>query len=215
MDKLEFGGIERLVSELMAKEDRKDEVFRHVIAVSEVGDIGKYITHDPELNPNARPHGTKEDEVLAYGQAFVQLAALAYLRNISLENAFSKGLQNWIDADWRKRKAVEDKDANVIKGLPASPGYVSGMAEVALGKPSESYEGKILVVPYATPDYTEYLSKSLAFVSDHGGLTCHLANIAREKGVPCVVGTGNATERIKSGDAIAVDGAEGKVYILA
>ena len=86
----------------MAKEDRKDVEFRHIIAVTEVGDIGKYITHDPKLNPNARPHGTKDDEVLAYGQAFVQLAALAYLREISFKEAFDKGTQNWIDMDWKK-----------------------------------------------------------------------------------------------------------------
>ncbi|MBU2638244.1 MAG: hypothetical protein KJ955_04680 [Nanoarchaeota archaeon] len=208
---MDFEGIEEVVARLMETEDRKDVEFRHIIAVTEVGDVGKYITHDPNLNPNARPHGTQEDEVLAYGQAFVQLAALAHLRGISLREAFEKGMQNWLDADWRKKE--KQKAAKELKGLPASPGYFSGIAEVVTSTSQVRYTGTILVVNYARPEYAEFLGKYSACVSDHGGLTCHLANIAREMNMPCVVGTGNATELIKTGMALLVDGSEGKVIL--
>lgn len=209
---MDFRNIEELVARLMEKEDRKDVEFRHIIAVTEVGDIGKYITHDPKLNPNARPHGTKADEVLAYGQAFVQLAALAHLRGISLEEAFEKGMQNWVDADWRRKNAGRPLE-KALKGIAASPGYFSGIAEVVTGITEIKKTGSILVVKYATPDYAAFLQHYSACVSDHGGKTCHLANIAREMNLPCVVGTGNATELIRTGMVISVDGCEGKVSL--
>lgn len=62
-------------------------------------------------------------------------------------------------------------------------------------------------------DYAAVLRDYSACVSDHGGKTCHLATIAREMNLPCVVGTGNATERIKTGMSITVDGDEGEVYL--
>ncbi len=209
---MEFENIEKLIAELMAKEDRKDVEFRHIIAVTEVGDIGKYITHDLKLNPNARPHGTKDDEVLAYGQAFVQLAALAYLRGISFKEAFDKGMQNWIDADWKKA-AKQAPEKKTLKGLAASPGYASGIAEVVTSLSDVKKTGSILVVRYATPEFAAVLKDYFGCVSDHGGKTCHLANIAREMNLPCVVGTGNATELIKTGQVISLDGDKGEVYL--
>ncbi len=209
---MDFRNIEEIVARLMGREDRKDVEFRHIIAVTEVGDVGKYITHDPKLNPNARPHGTKEDEVLAYGQAFVQLAALAYLRGISFKGAFEKGMQNWVDADWKKA-AKQTLEKKTIKGIAASPGIVSGIAEVVETICDIAKSGNILIVRYAAPEYTEFLGNYIACVSDHGGKTCHLANITREMNMPCVVGTGNATELIKTGMAITVDGDKGEVYL--
>ncbi|MDI6738485.1 MAG: PEP-utilizing enzyme [Nanoarchaeota archaeon] len=209
---MDFGSIEQLVAELMEKEDRKDVEFRHIIAVTEVGDIGKYITHDPKLNPNARPHGTKEDEILAYGHAFVQLAALAGLRGVRLSNAWEKGLQNWADRDWKKA-AKQMPEKKTLKGIPASPGYASDIAEVVTSISEIKRAGSILVVRYATPEFASVLKNYSACISDHGGKTCHLANIAREANIPCVVGTGNATELIKTGMAVSLDGDKGEVYL--
>lgn len=209
----EISEIEKKIMDLMGREDRKDVEFRYAIATTEFGDLGKYITHDPKLNPNARPHGTKDDEILAYGQAFVQLAAVTFLRGISLEEAVAKGLENWIENDWRKAKAREE---NAVKGQTACPGYAAGEAYVAKNKNAMKSmpAGSILVTEFATPDLVEYISLASAIVTDHGGKTCHLANISREMGKPCIVGTGNATAVIKTGDMIVLDASEevGKVY---
>jgi len=208
-----IGTIEEKIKKLMKNEDRKDVEFRYAIAVTEVGDLGKYITHDPKLNPNARPHGTREDEILAYGQALVQLAALTQLRGISLEDAITKGIDNWIEADWRKSNA---KDKETVTGITACHGHVIGEAYVVRNRKEvmEMPKGKIMVVRFAKPDWTEYFSGALAAVSDHGGKTCHLANIARELGMPCIVGTGNATKLIESGQQIIVDANEDKGKVI-
>lgn len=60
-------------------------------------------------------------------------------------------------------------------------------------------------------DYVPAMRKCVAFVTDEGGVTCHTAIIARELGVPCVVGTGNATEILKNGNRVEVDANKGRV----
>lgn len=210
---METKNIEQRITELMKEEDRKDPEFRCIIALTELGDLGKYITHDPKLNPGARLHGTKEDEALAYGQTLVQLIALVQLRKIDLEYAIEKGLKNWEDADWRKKEAKNEK----IQGMTACYGEVTGKAYMVSKENNlESMEeGSIIVTMFAKPDIVQYLSKAMAVVTDEGGVTCHLANIARERNVPCIVGTGNATKKIKHDDIITVDAKEkeGNVYI--
>ena len=200
---LKIKDLETRIKKLMKNEDRRDVEMRFVIAASELGDLAKYISHDQVLNPNARPHGTKEDEVLAYGQALVQVVALAYLRGISAGQAFKKGLQNWEEADWRKVVAQGEG----VEGLIACPGVVRGQAYVAMSsKDFDSIpESSILVTPYATPSVAIYLPKVLGCVTDHGGLTCHMASVAREMNVPCLVGTGNATNLIQTGQEIVLE----------
>ncbi|MEA3378849.1 MAG: PEP-utilizing enzyme [Nanoarchaeota archaeon] len=211
MKKLE--GIGKIITRLMENEDRKDVEFRYAIVSSEIGDIARYITHDQVLNPSARPHGTKEDEALAYGQALVQLIALAQMRDVHVANALEKGLENWEAADWRKVKA----QGKGVEGTTACYGCVRGSAYVAFSKEDLNNipEHCVLVVPYATPGIASYLDKVMACVADHGGKTCHLASVAREKNVICIVGTGNATSVISSGNEIFVDATKerGKIHI--
>lgn len=211
---MEIKTMEGKIKKLMENEDRKDAEFRCLITLTELGDIGKYITHDPELNPGARPHGTKEDEILAYGQTIVQLIALTYLRNISTEKAIEIGIKNWEEADWRKKGV---KDIEKIIGLTACYGMVTGEAYVVNkdNKIDDFKNGCILVAEFAKPDLVNYLEIASAIVTDHGGKTSHVATIAREKNVVCVVGTGNATKKIKHGGIIIVDARKdtGEIYI--
>ncbi|MBU0666369.1 MAG: PEP-utilizing enzyme [Nanoarchaeota archaeon] len=188
----------------MRNEDRKDEEFRYLITTTELGDIGKYLTHDPKLNSGARPHGSKQDEILAYGQALVQLIALADLRGIKVTEALNSGLLNWADSDWRKIKAKSETE---VKGITGCPGQISGIAYVVGEKHPLKKVAKesILVTAYAKPELASYLGIIAGFVTDHGGYTCHAANIARDKGIPCIVGTGNATKLIKHGEQIILD----------
>ncbi|MBM3200007.1 hypothetical protein FJZ53_03635 [Candidatus Woesearchaeota archaeon] len=205
--------IEDRIKKLMEKEDRKDVEFRYIIAMSEVGDVGKYISHDSKLNPNARPHGSKDDEILAYGQAFIQLMALAHLRDVSVKEAFEKGMQNWESADWKK---VAEKSIEKILGKPACVGSAKGLAYVVneYNKIENFKEGQILVAEFTKPDIMLYAKKASAIVTDHGSTVCHAAVVAREYNIPCVVGTGNATKSIKHGQLIFVDAEKGEVKIL-
>jgi pyruvate, water dikinase len=75
--------------------------------------------------------------------------------------------------------------------------------------------GEVLVAPMTDPDWEPVMKRASAIVTDHGGRTCHAAIISRELGLPCVVGTGNASTLIDAGQALTVscaEGDEGKVY---
>ena len=102
----------------------------------------------------------------------------------------------------------------VLMGLGASPGMASG--KVCIYDESMSLDvikdGDILVTKMTMPDMVPAMSRSAAIVTDEGGMTCHAAIISRELGTPCVVGTGVATEKLKDGDIITVDGTTGTVY---
>lgn len=74
---------------------------------------------------------------------------------------------------------------------------------------SKFKEGDVLVTDMTDPDWVPIMKKSSAIVTDKGGRTCHAAIVSRELGIPCVVGTGNASEKIKDGDSITVSCAEG------
>lgn len=102
----------------------------------------------------------------------------------------------------------------LLSGLPASPGAAAGRTEIIL-QPSEIVnlkEGEILVAEMTTPDFVPAMKRSAAIVTDRGGRTCHAAIVSRELGVPCVVGTGNATKVLKEKQLITVDGFQGKVF---
>ncbi|HEX4397427.1 MAG TPA: PEP-utilizing enzyme, partial [Trebonia sp.] len=75
-------------------------------------------------------------------------------------------------------------------------------------------EGEILVVPVTAPSWAPVFAKIKAAVSDIGGSMSHAAIVAREYGMPAVVGCGDATKRIRTGDRIRVDGDRGTVRVL-
>ncbi len=102
----------------------------------------------------------------------------------------------------------------LLTGLGASPGMASG--KVCIYDASMSLDvvkdGDVLVTKMTMPDMVPAMSRSVAIVTDEGGMTCHAAIISRELGTPCVVGTGSATDVLKNGDIITVDGTTGSVY---
>lgn len=103
-----------------------------------------------------------------------------------------------------------------VKGLPASPGVVEGVARIVKSPAQfeEVQEGEIMVCIMTNPAWVVVFSKIKAVVTDSGGVLSHSAVVAREFMIPGVVGTGSATRQIKSGDRIQVDGDNGVVTIL-
>jgi len=103
-----------------------------------------------------------------------------------------------------------------LKGLGGSAGVVEGTARVVMtvGELSQLQEGEILVAPSTAPAWTPAFSKIKGVVVNLGGLMAHAAIIAREYGIPAVVGTGNGTQVIKTGDLIRIDGSTGVVEFL-
>jgi pyruvate,water dikinase len=79
---------------------------------------------------------------------------------------------------------------------------------------ADMQEGEILVAPFTSTSWTPVFGRIAAAITDAGGVMCHAAIVAREYGLPAVLGTGSATKRIETGDRIRVDGANGIVTIL-
>ncbi|AII59237.1 MAG: phosphoenolpyruvate synthase [Dehalococcoides mccartyi] len=102
----------------------------------------------------------------------------------------------------------------MLQGAAASPGLATGEVKV-LQDPSEIdlvLQGDILVAEMTTPDFVPAMKRAAAIVTNRGGRTSHAAIVSRELGIPCVVGTGEATRLLKNEQIITVDGTHGKVY---
>ena len=120
-----------------------------------------------------------------------------------------ESLNTWLNAEG-------DGDSREIKGFAASSGVVEGPARVvkSVEEISKLKKGDILVCQVTNPTWAPIFQKIAAAVSDIGGSMSHAAIVAREYGLPAVVGTGNATSKIKDGQRIRVDGGRGIVTIL-
>ncbi|HEY9624609.1 MAG TPA: PEP-utilizing enzyme [Crinalium sp.] len=109
----------------------------------------------------------------------------------------------------------ENLPANAIVGLPASAGVIEGRARGILNMEEADLEdGDILVTVFTDPSWTPLFVSIKGLVTEVGGLMTHGAVIAREYGLPAVVGVDHATKRIKDGQRIRVHGTEGYVEIL-
>jgi phosphohistidine swiveling domain-containing protein len=103
-----------------------------------------------------------------------------------------------------------------VHGLGASPGVVEGVARSvsSLDEFDQVQEGEILVCQMTNPAWVVLFTKIAGLVTDAGGVAAHPAVVAREFGIPAVVGTSVATERIKTGDRVRVNGTSGVVEVL-
>lgn len=110
-----------------------------------------------------------------------------------------------------------EEDGLTLRGVPASPGRYSGRARI-VNAPSDFERlspGDVLVAWITSPSYNAVLPLLGAVVTDKGGTLCHTAIVAREFGIPAVVGTQNATASIPDGSQVTVDGERGIVEIGA
>lgn len=109
----------------------------------------------------------------------------------------------------------ENLPADAIVGLPVSSGVIEGRARVILNMEDANLEeGDILVTAFTDPGWTPLFVSIKGLVTEVGGLMTHGAVIAREYGLPAVVGVENATKRIKDGQRIRVHGTEGYIEVL-
>jgi pyruvate,water dikinase len=112
--------------------------------------------------------------------------------------------------------AEEAQGGSTLKGVPTSPGVVTAPAQVLLGP--EDFDkmrpGDVLVAGTTTPAWTPLFALASAVVTDIGGPLSHGSIVAREYGIPAVMGTGIATKRIRSGQRITVDGGAGSVTLV-
>jgi len=102
----------------------------------------------------------------------------------------------------------------LLTGIPASPGISTGPVKIikSIRQLRLIKRGDVLVAEMTSPDFVPAMKKASAIVTDKGGQTSHAAIVSRELGIPCVVGTSNATKLLEDETVVTVDGAKGKVF---
>lgn len=110
-----------------------------------------------------------------------------------------------------------DADDVVVRGTPAGAGVIEGVVRVVVDAESDDVleDGEVLVCKLVDPGWTALVSLAAALVTDIGSAASHGAIVARELGIICVVGTGNGTRALHTGDVVRVDGTTGEIAVLA
>ena len=103
----------------------------------------------------------------------------------------------------------------LLKGIGASSGTAEGTVRIISENATEKFdEGDILVTEMTNPAMVPMMRKAGAIICDIGGMTSHPAIVARETGIPCVVGTKIATKILKKGMRVIVDGKKGEIFAI-
>jgi pyruvate,water dikinase len=109
----------------------------------------------------------------------------------------------------------ETDTSTVITGSPVSAGVVEGIVHIVLDpRGTQLVPGEILVCPGTDPAWTPLFMAAGGLVTEVGGMMTHGSVVAREYGIPAVVGVHQATLRLKNGQRIRVDGTQGKIVVL-
>lgn len=113
----------------------------------------------------------------------------------------------------QRAQETDKKGEIILQGHGASPGIATGVVKIveSAKKLSKIKRGDILVAPMTSPDFVPAMKLAGAIVTDKGGVTSHAAIVSRELGIPCIVGTVQATKKLKDGMVITVNGKDGVV----
>ncbi len=114
-----------------------------------------------------------------------------------------------------RKDDITISEAPIVKGNPASPGIGTGQVKVlkSVKEIGKVEKGDVLVTPMTSPDFVPAMRKAVAIITDQGGQTSHAAIVSRELGIPCVVGAGDATKKLKTGMVVSVNGSTGEVFL--
>lgn len=127
------------------------------------------------------------------------------------------GYPQKFEAEQEELKTNAEISKTVLKGIPGYPGVYEGTARFITDPKDldDVKKGEVLVCKMTNPAWVVCFSQIGALVTDTGGALSHPAVVSREFGIPCVVGTRRATQLIKTGDRVRVDGNTGKVEIIS
>lgn len=181
-------------------------------------DISEYVGKKEGYNPELIPAMITEELI-----TYVETQQLPEQRVLEERKKLSAYLyQNTVseivgDEVIQIEKIIYGENTDILYGMGVYPGKVTGKVKIILefGKEHSKFEeGDILVSGMTDPNFVPLMKKAKAIITDGGGVLCHAAIVARELGVPCIIGTGKATQVLKDGDLIEVDADKGIVKIL-
>jgi len=138
--------------------------------------------------------------------------AQAALRPPMYVGHMGAGMRRLIEA-FPRLVGAAPTDRAIVSGTPVSPGRASGLVRVIHGPADfdQLQQGEILVAPLTAPAWTPLFTRAAGVVTDVGSAASHASIVAREYGIPAVVGTEDATSRLRTGMAVIVDGTTGNV----
>jgi phosphoenolpyruvate synthase/pyruvate phosphate dikinase len=141
------------------------------------------------------------------------LGCAYYQKGNFYEIISGKEYKNFYESVFGKERKLEVND---FRGLTASSGKATGRVKVvkSVQEVGKVQKGDILVAVMTRPDYIVAIKKAAAIVTDEGGITCHAAIVAREIGIPCIIGTKIATKVLSDGDLVEVNANHAAVKIL-
>ena len=139
-----------------------------------------------------------------------RLAATAERRRLKRESVESRP---FFDPGLLGTPGVHRPPGVLLAGTPGSPGVARGPARIVLDEAGFAAlrDGEVLVAPLTNPAWTPLFARAAAVVVDTGGAASHAAIVAREYGVPAVMGTGDGTTKLADGQVVIVDGTRGVV----
>ena len=211
-----------------------DRGFAPIIS-KQVGDKKKKLVYSRDLKKPTKNEPVKSVEQKKYVLTDNQILKLAkwaliiekhYKRPMDIEWAVDGKSNEMFIVQARPETIASKKDVNyfedywllekgkvILEGSSVGIKIGAGKARVIKNiKDLSSFkEGEVLVAEMTDPDWEPVMSKASAIVTDAGGRTCHAAIVSRELGVPCVVGCGSATKKVKTGQEITVNCSEGEI----
>lgn len=118
------------------------------------------------------------------------------------------------DTPFEAERSILKGSSPILKGAPASPGLVTGPVQIVsdVKHLDKVKKGDVMVTEMTTPDFVPAMKRAAAIITNKGGLTSHAAIVSRELGVPCVVGTTDATKVLVDGMMVTVNGSSGEVF---
>ncbi len=189
------GGVKevKVPNKLQEKQKISDEI------VLKLADIGQKI-HKHYFFP--------EDIEWAYAKRKMYITQARPITTLGDEKASQVATQT------TENTSATSKLTKILSGAPASPGLVTGSVKLVpdVKHLDKVKPGDVMVTDLTTPDFVPAMKRAAAIVTNRGGLTSHAAIVSRELGVPCVVGTSTATETLKDGQVITVNGSTGEVF---
>jgi pyruvate,water dikinase len=184
-----------------------------------LGEVGRRLSRAGLIDQADDIYWLNQDEVNSAAARLDRGEALASLVNLVQERKALWKAQDRatppLSIPNLKKRRTRRKSKDVLRGVAASPGRTTGLARVLHGPAdfAQMQPGEVLVASITTPAWTPLFAMASAVVTDVGGPLSHGSIVAREYGIPAVLGTGDATKRIHSGQLITVDGGLGQVQI--
>ncbi|MFW6099740.1 MAG: phosphoenolpyruvate synthase, partial [Thermodesulfobacteriota bacterium] len=172
-------------------------------------EVRRYVLEDPEILQLAKWAARIEDH---YQMPMdMEWAKDGETGELFIVQARPETVQSQKESSLLKTYTLEEEGEKLLTGLSIGEAIAAG--KVCRIKSAEQInefeEGAILVTEMTDPDWVPVMKKAVGIITDHGGRTCHAAIVSRELGIPAIVGTGEATDVLKTGQEVTLSCAEG------